>query len=205
MYNMGLDSMPELNGTTWWSRDGKNHFTIRDVIMDPAQGIIIMTTDGRQFDDRVLDTYIQSDTPIRPTDFNPYRNKPTKQRPKVEIGDISEPSQQSVSDDDLLKEDMNLIYGVEDIPTAPESAKPITSQKSGNYDIIDKALNKVKEPNILLDIKWDEYPSREFELLHDIMNISNDEIAEYCFIKWFSRDKVEMILKQQIAKLLGGV
>ena len=56
--DLGPDS-PQLEGTTWWRRDGKDHFTIRDVLMGP-EGFSIRTTDGRMLNGDVMDTYIQS-------------------------------------------------------------------------------------------------------------------------------------------------
>lgn len=62
MMAFGMDT-PALENTTWWKRDGSDHFTIRDVLMAP-EGFSIRTTDGRVLSGDVMDTYIQSDIPI---------------------------------------------------------------------------------------------------------------------------------------------
>ena len=61
--DMGIDGNTGLENTTWWRPDGSDHFTIREVLISP-EGFSVRTTDGRMIGGEVMDTYIQSDTPI---------------------------------------------------------------------------------------------------------------------------------------------
>lgn len=60
---MGIDGGTGLEGTKWWSRDGSDHFVVREVLISP-EGFSIRTDDGRLLSGDVMETYIQSDTPV---------------------------------------------------------------------------------------------------------------------------------------------
>lgn len=61
--NMMLEGEQQLEGTKWWSRDGNDHFVIREVLISP-EGFSVRTTDGRLLSADILEKYIQSDKPI---------------------------------------------------------------------------------------------------------------------------------------------
>ena len=61
--DMMLEGEQQLEGTKWWSRDGNDHFIIREVLMSP-EGFSVRTTDGRLLSADILEKYIQSDKPI---------------------------------------------------------------------------------------------------------------------------------------------
>lgn len=61
--DMGIDGGTGLEGTKWWSRDGSDHFVVREVLISP-EGFSIRTDDGRLLSGDIMETYIQSDTPV---------------------------------------------------------------------------------------------------------------------------------------------
>lgn len=61
--DIGIDGGTGMEGTTWWKKDGSDHFKIREVLMTDT-GFSVRTEDGRLINADNLEQYIQSDTPI---------------------------------------------------------------------------------------------------------------------------------------------
>lgn len=182
-----FEDIPDLDNTTWWHKNGKDHFTVRDTLIDPADGIILTTTDGRRIGLEQLDNYIKSDEPVRPEQFNPNKYTDTIDSSILsEIADFTGNS--SIYSDKVVTQQ----------PSRP------TIQNSPTYDIIDRALHNIERPQIKIEIEYEgEQPLRELELLHDIMNISYEEIADYYYQKWF-RDDMDNIVRRGIGELISG-
>ena len=68
--DMNIDGGTGLEGTKWWSRDGSDHFVVREVLISP-EGFSIRTDDGRLLNGDVMETYIQSDTPVGDMNHRP--------------------------------------------------------------------------------------------------------------------------------------
>lgn len=68
--DMSIDGGTGLEGTKWWSRDGSDHFVVREVLISP-EGFSIRTDDGRLLNGDVMETYIQSDTPVGDMNHRP--------------------------------------------------------------------------------------------------------------------------------------
>jgi hypothetical protein len=82
-------------------------------------------------------------------DDNIYGNKPVKQAPSAELGNI------------YREEEAQLQPAIQD------------------FAIIDRALTGKDTPSLNADITWDQFPKREVEMLVDVMNISEEEIIQY--------------------------
>lgn len=61
--DLGVDGGTGMEGTTWWKRDGSDHFKVREVLITDT-GFEIRTEDGRMISADVLEQYIQSEVPI---------------------------------------------------------------------------------------------------------------------------------------------
>ena len=48
-----------------------------------------------------------------------------------------------------------------------------------NYSIIEKALKNASKPQIDVNIKWDNYPLKQIDMLTDVMEIPIDEIVAW--------------------------
>ena len=46
---IGLSPNFDITGTKWYHKTGKDSFVVREVIMDPSQGMIVLAEDGRTF------------------------------------------------------------------------------------------------------------------------------------------------------------
>ena len=110
MQQLELDPMSgfDIVGTTWWRRDGKDHFTVRDtMIVD--NDLIVLTSDGRQLNYETLNNYIQSNKPISVPKQQP-KPKPIRQKSTV-VEEVESPVEGSDDDYDqyILPEDRDVL------------------------------------------------------------------------------------------------
>lgn len=175
-YNMM--GMPDITGTTWWSRTGQDHFTVREVIMDPSSGMMVTTTDGRMINMDRMDNYIQSDKPV---DFTKHAT------PRVDVRGLDSETPVQVEE------------------WSESIAEPMveTPMTSTNHEIIQRAMSEVSKPVVRVSLEFEEYPERELSVLRDVMKVPEDEILDYCYKTWFSSGLDESI-KSQLRELLSA-
>lgn len=178
MSEYDMMGMPDITGTTWWSRTGQDHFTVRDVIMDPSSGMMITTTDGRMINMDRMDNYIQSDKPV---DFT------KRATPRVDVRGLDNETPVQI-------EEWN-----EPIAEPAVEAPMIST----NHEIIQRAMSEVSKPVVRVSLEFETYPERELSVLRDVMRVPEDEILEYCYKAWFSSDLDESI-KSQLRELLSA-
>ena len=65
---IGLSPNFDITGTKWYHKTGKDNFVVREVIMDPSQGMIVLAEDGRTFS---MDAMV---TIYKPTNHSTHRN-----------------------------------------------------------------------------------------------------------------------------------
>lgn len=170
--------IPDITGTTWWSRTGQDHFTVREVIMDPSSGMVVTTTDGRMINMDRMDNYIQSDKPVGFT-------KRTTPRVDVRGLDSETPVQVEEWSESIAEH-------VVEIPMI-----------STNHEIIQRAMSEVSKPTVRVSLEFETYPERELSVLRDVMKVPEDEILDYCYKTWFSSGLDESI-KSQLRELLSA-
>lgn len=178
MSEYDMMGMPDISGTTWWSRTGQDHFTVRDVIMDPSSGMMITTTDGRMINMDRMDNYIQSDKPVGFT---------KRTTPRVDVRGLD-------SETPVQVEEWNE-------PIAEPMVE--TPMISTNHEIIQRAMSEVSKPTVRVSLEFEVYPERELSVLRDVMKVPEDEILDYCYKTWFSSDLDESI-KSQLRELLSA-
>lgn len=185
---------PMVQGT-WVNPTTGDSFTVRDSFFEDNQ-YIVTTTDGRYIRYDQLQHYIQAD---------PKSIDGIKQAAANKIKDEPLPSEVSsliATDDDIniaetmiTPEDYELIYGK---PNKPKSLgnlndntrhiAPAHAHTTGtgtalpedmNTAIIKKALNNTEQPKFNVVVDWNNYPTKQIEMLYDIMGISEEEILEW--------------------------
>lgn len=182
---MGMEGMA-LENTTWWKPDGTDHFTIRDILMGP-DGMVIRTLDGRQIDGSVMETYIQSDTPIAIPQERPVANIDVKGLDPDSPVEQTQPQQKSFGSlrnshpGVTFKEDTRH-YGM---PKDPLN-DPLGSEGTSNNDIdpveytmIDRVLGKASFDCIHVDVQDDGTILNGISTLHDILNVKRENIEAY--------------------------
>lgn len=179
---------PIMQGT-WYNPTNGDAFTVRDSFFEDNQ-YVVTTTDGRYLYYNQLQNYIQSDMPLEQLKKMKSNNSNKTEELPVEIKGLI-----ATEDDDLndmlLPEDAALINGSRSLGNlndrhaapAPEHQikLPVTQDVPSNinYSIIEKALKNASKPQIDVNIKWDNYPLKQIDMLTDVMEIPIDEIVTW--------------------------
>ena len=171
---------PVMTGT-WYNPHTGDAFTVRDSFFEDNQ-YVVTTTDGRYFRYDQLQNYIQSDMKLEDLKKMKMENKPVEKLP-AEVSNLIDDSDTSM----LLPEDEELIRprSLGNIGNTPTVANytPRDEVKAApvnmNSTIIEKALKNTVKPNFSINVEWSNYPSKEIEMLKDIMEIPSDEIVEW--------------------------
>lgn len=177
---------PTMSGT-WYNMKTGDSFTVRDTFFEDNR-MVIQTMDGRMLDFERIQDYVQSNQPIE---------MPTKQETlPAEVESLlgnNAPGGFEMSNDELME-----IQAL----TNPTSNQPklgnIYNGNSGldeglgttistpvltNNSIIDKALSKRDLPNIQIGIDWDNFPTREINMLMELMDVDGLEIIDWYISK----------------------
>ena len=171
---------PVMTGT-WYNPHTGDAFTVRDSFFEDNQ-YVVTTTDGRYFRYDQLQNYIQSDMKLDDLKKMKMENKPVEKLP-AEVSNLIDDSDTSM----LLPEDEELIKpkslgNIGSTPTVANYAprdEVKTIPANMNSTIIEKALKNTIKPNFSINVEWSNYPSKEIEMLKDIMEIPSDEIVEW--------------------------
>ena len=176
---------PVMNGT-WYNPHTGDAFTVRDSFFEDNQ-YVVTTTDGRYFRYDKLQNYIQSDMKLEDlkqmheTKENNNEILPLEVSNLIDKTDDEEPVGILPDDLDLIKP--RSLGNLGDKPTVANYVKddiklPVAPVNM-NSAIIEKALKNTTKPNFSINVEWSNYPSKEIEMLKDIMEIPSDEIVEW--------------------------
>lgn len=186
---------PIMQGT-WYNPKTGDAFTVRDSFFEDNQ-YVVTTTDGRYLRYDQLQQYVQTDMKledIKHAHNKQHKNENIKESLPKEISNLIDDGSEDIYFGDnnlLLPEDMDLLnkpihttnmqqtqsnkLGNIYAPPVPNAAAPIDM----NTTIIEKALKNTAKPNFSINVKWDNYPSKEIEMLKDIMDIPVTEIVDW--------------------------
>lgn len=163
MNNISFASEGPIMDGTWYNPQNGDSFTVRDTFFENNQ-LIVKTTDGRMLDYNFIQNYVKSDKPIQKIDKQPDIPK--------EVSDLL------IKDDNsgMLEDDKNLIRP--NLGNISEQRNQVQQQDT-DLAIIVKALSKRTKPVIDFNIKWNEYPENEVDMLMNLMEIDKDKIINY--------------------------
>lgn len=181
---------PVMQGT-WYNPATGDAFTVRDSFFEDNQ-YVVTTTDGRYLRYDQIQNYIQSDMKLE--DLKQLKKDKTVKEEALpaEVSSLIETGEDiyfgNDANDMLLPEDAALlnkpmgnlgnIYNTP-MQTIIQDPKPAVNAVNMNTAIIEKALKNTDKPDFTIAVKWDSYPSKEIEMLKDIMDIPEDEIVEW--------------------------
>ena len=172
---------PVMQGT-WYNPHTGDAFTVRDSFFEDNQ-YVVTTTDGRYFRYDQLQNYIQSDMKLEDLKKMKVEKTPVKEELPSEVANL-------ISGDDysgmLLPEDEAIInkphsFGNIASPQVPVITNGLATHEPVNVNntIIEKALKGASKPGFSINVKWNDYPEKQIEMLKDIMEIPSDEIVEW--------------------------
>lgn len=168
---IGLSPNFDITGTKWYHKTGKDSFVVREVIMDPSQGMIVLAEDGRTFSMDAMDNYIQTNEPF---------NTPQYSTPPVDLRGLDKETPIYIETPASVT-----IPQSED----PSIQTPLMSPSNEHYSeresyiIVDRALSNLPLPKISFSISLDDQLISVIKLLRDIMKIDMEDIVKYYSLK----------------------
>ena len=187
---------------TWINPNTGDSFTVRDSFFEDNQ-YVVTTTDGRYIRYDQLQHYIQADPKsvegIKQAAANKVKDEPLP----TEVSSLIA-TDDNIAETMITPEDYELIYGSPNYgksgrepitkslgnlndgarhiaPAYAHAATPVATALPENMNtaIIKKALNNTEQPKFNVVVDWDNYPTKQIEMLYDIMGISEEEILDW--------------------------
>ena len=178
---------PVMQGT-WYNPQTGDAFTVRDSFFEDNQ-YVVTTTDGRYLNYNQLQNYVQSDMKLEDLKKSKANAKPEEEVLPDEVSNlISGDVGASLIDELIIPEDMDILTkpskAIGNIYTSMSTSNGIKDDivmtpANMNNAIIEKALGGTTKPKIVVNIDWLDFPSKQIEMLYDIMHISEEEIVEW--------------------------
>ena len=168
---IGLSPNFDITGTKWYHKTGKDNFVVREVIMDPSQGMIVLAEDGRTFSMDAMDNYIQTNEPF---------NAPQYSTPPVDLRGLDKETPIYIE----TPASTTIPQGEDpSIQTPLMSPSNEHHSERESYIIVDRALSNLPLPKISFSISLDDQLISVIKLLRDIMKIDMEDIVKYYSLK----------------------
>lgn len=191
----------------WYNPSTGDSFIVRNTFFEDNQ-LIVQTMDGRILEYNQLQHYVQSNgndpMPV-PQDKSTVSTMNNQLPPEVTS---------LISDDGMLADDAQLIMGYSrgsesvNLGNINETRQPEQKSEPANFNesIISKALSKLDLPKLDINIDDTTIPETAVKMLHDIMDISTDEIVLW-YVNNMDIDEIRSQISDQlntyISKLLS--
>ena len=189
---MGMMGGPDMSiSGKWYNKRTGRTIIVRDSYFDDA-GMQVMTADGQMINgDEFSRDYIQCDETIY--DEN---GQSTGQSEEIDYdamfsGMQSSTPEMNYAGDTLLKQDALVIK-----PT-------VQAVQPENNPALDKLFSKLDDyPTLDINIKWDKIPISELNMLKNIFDLTNDDIAEYIYNNYCTDVEIKKAISEAITRML---
>ena len=213
---------PTIEGV-WQNPKTGDFFTVRDSYMEDDDFIII-ATDGRRFNYKMLNDYSQTNQKIE--ELKHSRDMIRRKREQDEDNEVlkligsdeediltkplkrnTQPTTQTPSGDVEMDDEINSLMGNYANPgkrpagvrmpiDAPDYDRSVAYKQPAlkDADIIGRALKRVKAPEIKLDLIFEKYPEKQLDMLVNLMGCEYEDIANWMYEEYFSMDLKSIII-----------
>ena len=222
---------PTIEGV-WQNSKTGDFFTVRDSYMEDDDFIII-ATDGRRFNYKMLNDYSQTNQKIE--ELKHSRDMIRRKREQDEDNEVlkligsdeediltkplkrnTQPTTQTPSGDVEMDDEINSLMGNYANPgkrpagvrmpiDEPDYDRSVAYKQPAlkDADIIGRALKRVKAPEIKLDLIFEKYPEKQLDMLVNLMGCEYEDIANWMYEEYFSMD-LKSIIIDKIKEMLEG-
>ena len=222
---------PSIEGV-WQNPKTGDFFTVRDSYMEDDDFIII-ATDGRRFNYKMLNDYSQTNQKIE--ELKHSRDMIRRKREQDEDNEVlklvgsdeediltkplkrnTQPTTQTPSGGVEMDDEINSLMGNYANPVkrpagvrmsidAPDYDRSMAYKQPAlkDADIIGRALKRVKAPEIKLDLIFEKYPEKQLDMLVNLMGCEYEDIANWMYEEYFSMD-LKSIIIDKIKEMLEG-
>ena len=187
MYDMGMMEGPSIEGKWYNKRTGKT-ITVKDMMMSD-EGMQIFTTDNQLIDgDEFSRDYIQCDDTVYDTNGNATGASESVDYESMFSG---------IDTDSSVFNNNTSLY--DDPMTTVEST--VVNKK---FDTLDSLFSKLEKlPEVSCSISWKKIPRSELKMLKTYFDITDEDIAEYVYVKYCTPETIKTSIKDAIAKLIA--
>ena len=187
MYDMGMMEGPSIEGKWYNKRTGKT-ITVKDMMMSD-EGMQIFTTDNQLIDgDEFSRDYIQCDDTVYDTNGNATGASESVDYESM-FGGID--ADQSVFNNNTSLYD-------DPVPTVEST---VANKK---FDTLDSLFSKLEKlPEVSCSISWKKIPRSELKMLKTYFDITDEDIAEYVYVKYCTPETIKASIKDAITKLIA--
>ena len=198
--NNGMPGMPPMGmmggpgmsvSGKWYNKRTGRTIMVRDSYFDDA-GMQVMTADGQMINgDEFSRDYIQCDETIYDENGQSTGQSEAIDYDAMFSGMQSSTPEMNYATDTLLKQDAQVIK-----PTAPVV-------QPENNPALDKLFSKLDDyPTLDINIKWDKIPISELNMLKNIFDLTNDDIAEYIYNNYCTDVEIKKAISEAITRML---
>ena len=187
MYDMGMMEGPSIEGKWYNKRTGKT-ITVKDMMMSD-EGMQIFTTDNQLIDgDEFSRDYIQCDDTVYDTNGNATGASESVDYESMFSG---------IDTDSSVFNNNTSLY--DDPMTTVEST--VVNKK---FDTLDSLFSKLEKlPEVSCSISWKKIPRSELKMLKTYFDITDEDIAEYVYVKYCIPETIKASIKDAITKLIA--
>lgn len=188
---MGLYDTPMGNASItgmWFNKRTGETINVRDSFSD-GESLQIMTYEGNIISGDVFARdYIQCDDTVYDENGKPTEQTETVDYEAMFSGMQSSTPEMNYAADTLLKQD----------------AQPLQqSVQSKNNPALEKLFSKLDDyPTLDINIKWDKIPVSELNMLKNIFDLTDDDIAEYIYNNYCTDIEIKAAISQAIKRMI---
>lgn len=183
---------PAISGKFFHKDTGKEIF-VRDSVNDGIKMCVVLS-DGTTMDMSEFQNYVQmSDEEY---DSQGRLIGKAKDQPKPNL----DPNLLFAGMDNRLEEKNDQSKEVSSI------IKQVKEPRTVDYDVdnqklsmIKKILDKSSEPEIVITVKWDNKPEKEFEMLKNFFDVNVEDIADAVFEKYVKIQNIKQAFKEALS------
>ena len=198
--NNGMPGMPPMGmmggpgmsiSGKWYNKRTGRTIMVRDSYFDDA-GMQVMTSDGQMINgDEFSRDYIQCDETIYDENGQSTGQSEVIDYDAMFSGMQSSTPEMNYAADVLLKQDAQVI-------------KPaVSAVQPENNPALDKLFSKLDDyPTLDINIKWDKIPISELNMLKNIFDLTNDDIAEYIYNNYCTDVEIKKAISDAITRML---
>jgi hypothetical protein len=198
--NNGMPGMPPMGmmggpgmsiSGKWYNKRTGRTIMVRDSYFDDA-GMQVMTSDGQMINgDEFSRDYIQCDETIYDENGQSTGQSEVIDYDAMFSGMQSSTPEMNYAADALLKQDAQVI-------------KPVVSAvQPENNPALDKLFSKLDDyPSLDINIKWNKIPISELNMLKNIFDLTNDDIAEYIYNNYCTDVEIKKAISDAITRMI---
>lgn len=192
-----MDEMMEIHGE-WMNKNTGQKIHVRNSIIDGDQ-MIIITNIGHMSMEEFSRNYIQASNEIYNENGQVIGNEnDNMQHQQKSINDINI---ETINDQEYLIDDKPVKFDIAKQSTISIEQLPINQSQIKNIDLIKKVFSKINsEPEITVEIKWDDFPKEQISTLVNFLDVDVDDISKYLYSKYVNVDTVKEKINEIINK-----